>query len=195
MACIVITCVALLSLPAAASHSQIEKKARELANLKKKQELLNVAREIGAHIANVRVKFEQSGETVKLSGYVPHSNDLIRILLAAEAVGPFNEVRNYIKVEVPTAPDGIIMRAVHYEYVSPPDGAEPSGEDKECIKSCEEYNRLNKEIKQLVLRKHDEHSNVYQPSAKSLIDRMLEIQDQLDGSMCFKRVENQPSEQ
>jgi len=180
----------LFSLPAAAiSSQQIEEKARELADFKKKQELLSIAKEIGADIENVRVKFELNGQNVKLTGYVPNSNDLIRILLAAKAVGPFQDIRNYIKIETPTVADGVIMRPVYYEFVSPPAGTELSDEDKESIQLSEEYKQLNEKITKLVLRKHDTRSYVYNPSAQKLVERLIEIQFALDGSSCFKRVE------
>ena len=118
---------------------------------------------------------------------------MIRILLAVEAVGPFKNIRNYLKISPPEVTDGVVMRPVYFEFMPPPPETVITEEEKHCAHLYKEYNNIMITVKAYVLRTYDKRSNVYKPTAKKLIKRLGEIQDHLDASLCYKRVNTPPA--
>jgi len=118
----VLTIIALIAIPVAGSNQQLSKKARELAQENKAQDILSIATGIGGDVRDVKVKFEQRGKIIKLTGSVPGSNDLTRVLMAVESVGQFKDVRNFLRVVPPKADDGIVVRKVAYTQAEHPAG-------------------------------------------------------------------------
>ena len=185
----VLTVIALIAIPVAGSHQQLSKKARELAQFNKAQEILSVAAGIGGDVSDVQVKFEQRGKIIKLTGSVPGSNDLTRVLLAVESVGQFKDVRNFIRVVPPKADDGIVVRKVAYTHAEHPAGIPCpvcEGSGKKCGDLIKKWEGLNKRISKYVVRQYDKESVVYKRSSRSLINQLLDLQDELDASLCFR---------
>ena len=180
--------IALIALPAAASHQQLGKKARELAGLNKSQEILSIAASIGADVSNVKIKLEQRGKIIKLTGNVPSSNDLDRVVLAVKSVGQFKDTRNFVKVVSPKVDDGIVVRKVDYVHAEHIDGLPcPTCENGEkCDVLYKEWQDLNKRISKYVVRQYSKNSAVYKRSAQSLINQLMAVQEKLDASMCFE---------
>ena len=144
--CCVYALIIITAIPAVATHQQLKRKARELALNNKKEEMLNIAIDIGADVSNLDIKFEQRGKIIKLKGSVPTSNDLERILLAAESIGPFKDTRNFVKVETPVAEDGIILVKANYVIRKHnPDGPCPlcEGNTKKCAALFKEWKVLD----------------------------------------------------
>ena len=135
------------------------------------------------------MKFEQRGKIIKLTGSVPGSNDLTRVLLAVESVGQFKDVRNFIRVVPPKADDGIVVHKVAYTHAEHPAGipcpvCEESG--KKCSDLIKKWEDINKRISKYVVRQYDKESVVYKTSSRSLIKQLYAIQDKLDASLCFR---------
>ena len=185
----VLTIVALIAIPVAGSNQQLSKKARELAQFNKSQEILNVAAGIGGDVSDVKIKHEQRGKILKLTGSVPGSNDLTRVLLAVESVGQFKDVRNFIRVVPPKADDGIVVRKVTYVPAEHPANIPCpvcDGDGKKCGKLFKEWKDVNKRISKYVVRQYDKESTVYKTSSRSLIKQLYAVQDKLDASLCFR---------
>ena len=180
--------ITLITLPVAASHQQLGKKARELAAYNKSQEILRIASSIGADVSNVKIKLEQRGKIIKLTGNVPSSNDLARVVLAVESVGQFKDTRNFVKVVQPKVDDGIVVRKVDYVHAEHIEGLPcPTCESGDkCDALYKEWQDLNKKISKYVVRRYSKNSNVYKRSAQSLINQLLAVQEKLDASLCFE---------
>jgi hypothetical protein len=180
--------IVLVAVPVTATHQQVIKKIRKLAEIEKSQEILRIASSVGVDVRKVKIKFEHRGEVVKLNGTVFSSNELARLLLAVESVGQFKDMRNFVKVVPLKADDGIVVREIDYVHAKHSDDMScpvcESGE--KCDALYKQWKDLNKRINKYIVRRYNKSAVVYKRSAKSLINQFIAVQEKLDASLCFE---------